>query len=133
MPYIKNRQLYICPSTTLDVNSYAIPRQLAQGSGGCTGRLLAEIVVPAEHVFFGDGIGTRGYCGTNRSTLCQGRWGIGRGGPGGDTPSHVEAYQRHNGGGNLAFCDGHAKWLRTPEGPIDATLCRRMFGDPRNP
>jgi prepilin-type N-terminal cleavage/methylation domain-containing protein/prepilin-type processing-associated H-X9-DG protein len=127
MPYIKNRQIYSCPSCTLNMHSYAIPRHLAESSNGCYGRLLAEIMYPAEHVFFGDGIGSRGYCGPNRSTSCTGRWGHGNG-----TAAHIEAYQRHNGGTNLAFCDGHAKWRKTPTGVgFNQAECLRMFHDPR--
>jgi prepilin-type N-terminal cleavage/methylation domain-containing protein/prepilin-type processing-associated H-X9-DG protein len=125
-PYIKNRQVWVCPSRALDVNSYAAPRQLLQGSGGCTGRRLADIKLPAEKVLCGDGIGTRGYCGTNRSTACAGRWGIGDGSAG-----QITAFQVHNDGTNFAFVDGHVKWMKSPAGPIDANQCRALFGDPR--
>ena len=122
MPYIKNRQLYVCPSYNLDVNSYATPRHLLQSSGGCNGQMIAKVPLPAEHVLMGDGAGSRGYCGTNRATACTGRWGIGNG-----TQGHMDIYQRHNGGTNFAFVDGHAKWQKAPTGPMDQTECRRMF------
>ena len=121
-PYIKNRQIWVCPSALRDVNSYATPRQLLQGSGGCTGQALGKVPYPADHVLCGDGIGTRGYCGTNRSTPCSGRWGIGEG-----TAAHIEAFEVHNGGTNLAFVDGHVKWRRSPAGPMDQAECKRMF------
>ena len=122
MPYIKNRQIYECPSTTLGINSYSAPRHLLQSDAGCRGRMLAEVPLPAQHVMLGDGAGTRGYCGPNRATACQGRWGRGS-----DTQAHIDQFQRHNGGTNLAFVDGHVKWLASPTGTMNQTECRRMF------
>ena len=81
----------------------------------------------------GDGIGQRGFCGTNRTTPCDGRWGIGRGGPAGDRPTDVEAYKRHNDGTNLGFVDGHVKYSPTPGGYMDQARCLRMFGPPNTP
>jgi prepilin-type N-terminal cleavage/methylation domain-containing protein/prepilin-type processing-associated H-X9-DG protein len=133
MPYIKNRQLYNCPSSRRDINSYATPRQLLQSGGGCNGRLLAVVVRPAEYVLLGDGIGTRGYCGTNRPTACNGRWGIGDGSVGA-----MDGFRMHNDGTNMGFVDGHAKWLKSPGGPVGNGLqsdpgCVRMFGNPATP
>ena len=128
-PYLKNRQIWICPSSGLDVNSYAAPRQLLQGSGGCRGQALGKVVYPSEHVLCGDGMGQRGYCGTNRSSACDGRWGLGRGGPAGDDQGDLVRYKRHNAGTNLAFVDGHVKYKATPDGYINTTECRVMFGN----
>ncbi|MBI2302218.1 MAG: DUF1559 domain-containing protein [Armatimonadetes bacterium] len=129
MPYVKNRQMWECPSSRRNVDSYATPRQLLQGSGGCTGQSLARIVYPAEHVLAGDSpLGTRGLCGTNRATACNGRWGRGD-----DTANGIAAYKLHNAGTNMAFCDGHVKYLTTPSGPMDPALCARLFGDARVP
>ena len=122
-PYLKNRQIWVCPSSGRSVNSYAAPRQLLQGSGGCRGQALGKVVYPSEHVLCGDGIGQRGYCGTNRSSACHGRWGIGRGG------SHITLYKVHNAGTNLAFVDGHVKYKATPDGPTNTVECRVMFGN----
>jgi prepilin-type N-terminal cleavage/methylation domain-containing protein/prepilin-type processing-associated H-X9-DG protein len=127
-PYIKNRQLWNCPSSRRDINSYAAPRQLLQSNNGCDGRPIGRVVVPAEYVLLGDGIGSRGYCGTNRATTCTGRWGIGDGSQG-----HLDGYRMHNDGTNLAFVDGHAKWRKSPGGPMDQTECARMFGNPTSP
>lgn len=126
MPYIKNRQIFVCPSATnYGVNSYATPRALLQGNSGCTGQPMARIRVPAEHVLAGDGIGSRGFCGTNRASACTGRWGRGDGSAG-----QIAAFQRHNDGGNLLFVDGHVKWRKTPTGPMPAAECSAMFGAP---
>jgi prepilin-type processing-associated H-X9-DG protein len=39
----------------------------------------------------------------------------------------------HNDGTNLAFVDGHAKWRKSPGGPMNQTECARMFGNPTSP
>ena len=133
MPYIKNRQVWICPSSQRDVNSYAAPRQLLQSGGGCNGRALGTIVYPAEYVLCGDGIGSRGLCGTNRTSACDGRWGLGRDGPAGDRAGDIARFQLHNAGTNLAFVDGHVKYMPTPTGYMEQTRCARMFGNPTTP
>jgi prepilin-type processing-associated H-X9-DG protein len=110
------------------VNSYATPRQLLQGSGGCQTRSLATLRYPSQHVGFGDGLGTRGLCGTNRTTACAGRWGLGDG-----TAGQITAFKLHGQGGNLGFTDGHCEWRKTPDGPMAAADCTRLFGDPNAP
>lgn len=41
---------------------------------------------------------------------------------------------RHNGGLNIIFCDGHAKWNKITDfiGPLSATQFGWPYGDPRN-
>ncbi len=41
---------------------------------------------------------------------------------------------RHNGGLNIIFCDGHAKWNKIEQflGPLSATQFGWPYGDPRN-
>jgi len=129
MPYVKNRQVWTCPSSVQrGVDSYATPRQLLQNNGGCNGQPLSAIVYPSEHVLCGDATGTRGFCGTNRATNCQGRWGRGD-----DTATQISWYKIHNDGGNFAFVDGHVKYLVSPTGPMPQALCTRMFGNPTTP
>ena len=38
MAYVKNRNLWVCPSRNDGINSYAASRQLLQSGGGCNGR-----------------------------------------------------------------------------------------------
>ncbi len=123
MPYIKNRQIFYCPSVPLGINSYAVPRQIFQGNSGCRGQMLAVIPLPAEHVMISDGAGTRGLCGPNRSSkrdTCGGIWG------GAENQTFIDRYERHNGGSNIAFIDGHVKWQRAVR-TMDQMACRRMF------
>jgi len=128
MPYLQNREVWRCPTSGRDVNSYSAPRQLLQGSGGCYGQPMIRIRYPSDHVLMGDGIGTRGFCGTNRATACTGKWGIGVG-----TVAHIVAYQIHSNGTNLAFVDGHVRWRNTPMAAMDQAVCLRMFGNPTTP
>jgi len=133
-PFVGDRNTWNCPSSRRDVNSYAAPRQLLQGSGGCTTRCLAEVRYPSQHVSFGDGLSTRGLCGTNRSTgTCTGTWGRGRYSDATNGPADVAAFKLHGQGGNLSYVDGHSAWKATPSGPMGQAECVRLFGDPRTP
>jgi len=128
-PYVKNRQIYDCPSSRRGISSYAVPRQLMEGSGGCDGQRLGAVVYPAEHAMMSEALGSRGICGTNRSTAtCTGRFGWGRG-----TQADIDAWKIHNDGVNIAFVDGHVKFAKTPEGNIPQATCARLWGDPKVP
>jgi len=128
-PYVKNLQLYECPSYGQDPLAYGskawpIPPLFygvsvdygisaaidpnAWGSGA--GIKLAQLTHPAETVYFGDAVheftngpnqyGWANTCGAqpgNAYTGCH-------------PENATEANKRHNGGSNLAFADGHAKW-----------------------
>jgi len=124
--YVVDRNVWVCPSSNRGVNSYAASRQVLQSNSGCDGRPIPSIKSPSGKVLFGDGIGSRGLCGTNRSTNCDGRWGRGH-----DTEAHFQAYRVHGRTANLAFCDGHVEAKIVPSFAIGATECQLMFGDPR--
>ena len=104
MPYIKNTQIFACPSQSeywigYAYNGYYLGAPFLQ-AGGAT--VLAEITEPAET--FCTGESTRGYdflympSQINSASLNY-RW----------------TFERHNGGCNYSFCDGHAKWLKKSE------------------
>jgi prepilin-type N-terminal cleavage/methylation domain-containing protein/prepilin-type processing-associated H-X9-DG protein len=118
-PYIKNRQIWWCPS----VRQY---RSYAWGRGG-ENRALAVFVSPAQTVMFADG-GGRGTgngdiawiahnyqnvggvisdrdCCTNMSNVGPGNHRHWIGDP-------------HNGGANIAFWDGHVKWISVMQIPV---------------
>ncbi len=103
-PYLKNTAVYICPS--------APPGQWSYGINGCltcphnchtdSWASLVQIPRPSEIVLLAD---MRKYMG------CA--WNIAW--PGseccGNTPADwIDANSRHNGGSNILYCDGHAKW-----------------------
>ncbi len=103
-PYIKNDQIWICPSTRY--LSYFVNSYLSTTSGTYayyppqTGKPLANIPSPASTPMMADNNPKfRKSCpGINDDTYfynyCAGSMG--------DT---------HNGGGNVVFVDGHVKWL----------------------
>jgi prepilin-type N-terminal cleavage/methylation domain-containing protein/prepilin-type processing-associated H-X9-DG protein len=128
-PYIKNVQLWECPSrswgvtmgtlasppgpqcfwsTTVPRCSYGINWRLGGTWRGI--RKMGEIRVPASTMLLGDAtnldicwqtyrMAYAGLCGWEPPGGCSNItfWA---------TPDHTV----HNGGQNLAFCDGHAKW-----------------------
>jgi prepilin-type N-terminal cleavage/methylation domain-containing protein/prepilin-type processing-associated H-X9-DG protein len=111
-PYVKNWQMFNCPSglqsqdaslpTTQYVNNYGI-------NGNVVGQPLALLRTPAELAYVGDSrhwYGSQGaggsfaypMMGLNGVACCS-------------YATHPANGTRHNMGSNLSFCDGHAKWL----------------------
>jgi len=96
-PYIKNTQVWDCPSFEKDYaygisygyNCYYLGDWQPASQSAYT---LAEITYPAECFVFGE---SKGY------TYIE--------------PPGVEddlmRFDPHNGGANYSFCDGHAKWM----------------------
>jgi len=129
-PYIKNKRVYICPSAVLQdgvSDQGTFPMITYQGNAvvlSQKGTPLAAITNPTDIIFCSEGafLQNFAYCrpkesSTNPPTfinwhnvdcraaytryLPQVRPGCG------------EAYNdSHMGGGNLVFCDGHAKWKK---------------------
>jgi prepilin-type N-terminal cleavage/methylation domain-containing protein/prepilin-type processing-associated H-X9-DG protein len=131
-PYVKNTQLFICPSHSPASNvfdgrvadkgmkaSYAI-NDWHQGEENETniigaspprGRPLAVVTDPSSTVFLLESSGSD-------DDICpatQANHGL--------MPSDMNAATRHNEGANYAFVDGHAKWLK----PTD--LCPASGGN----
>ncbi len=117
-PYVKNVQCYACPS---DSNPYpissifAVPVRLSYGPNyyhvhGCGSgpRKLSDIAYPAEAMSFMDSqfssTNQRGYV----ITYCRLHYPTGNS-SGRDW--NGMGLNRHNGGTNVSFVDGHAKWL----------------------
>ncbi|MCE5239162.1 prepilin-type N-terminal cleavage/methylation domain-containing protein [bacterium] len=114
VPYIKNSQIFRCPSQT--------PGTCTSGTGeaytnsayglnydGCVGRSLGAINTPAEQMIMQDMQDTFVISSTNTRATCLSQMGTG--------------LARHNEGANVGFVDGHAKWLSgsTIRGNIPAT------------
>ena len=121
--YMPDRRIWSCPVSNRGVNSYATPRHLLQSNSGCRGRAIVSIPKISDHVMMSDGIGTRGLCGTNRGSNCTGRWGVG------SNTTHMKRYKVHMAGTNMAFCDGHVKYMATPSaaGALTTPHCRLLF------
>jgi len=103
-PYVKNGQIFICPSYSSGwfatgahngLNSYGLNHVLC---GQNTGPSLANVAYPAECIMITD---STYYVVTGRYTT--GGWPRG---------SYNNTDPRHNEGCNIGFCDGHGKWLK---------------------
>ena len=88
-PYIKNLQVFRCPSEGSQALGYGVNRQLYLAHS-CYGVTLSQIKYPSETIFCGDSNGYR------FDAAWWGNW--------------VFIPTRHNGGANLGFVDGQAKW-----------------------
>ncbi len=97
-PYIKNTQIWKCPSRASSTWEYGV--NLYHG----VGRSLASYDFPSEMFAYMD----------NKHQLagCPCSVGVGYS-PG------LGANPPHNGGVNVGFMDGHAKWMK-PDGGVDS-------------
>ncbi|MCD6359817.1 MAG: DUF1559 domain-containing protein [Armatimonadetes bacterium] len=107
-PYIKNAQILRCPSSQLAVGYGVSYRNLAEdvGAGG-RGAMMAGIEYPADALMLGE---TERYNGSQMDwyySLKQYSIPINSSFPNNGIPTPG----RHNGGNNVCFCDGHAKWI----------------------
>jgi len=104
-PYVKNRQIFRCPSHRAGAGEpdtdYALNGLFAHGTS------MAQIEMPAEQIAIAErdgGCTETGY----HPWPDSGGWGdLGNYS---EFESHL-ATDRHNGGSNYGFADGHAKWL----------------------
>ena len=123
-PYVKNTQVQRCPSSdgpayngSWGGTDYGYNSNLCPDYVGCK---MATIVYPAETLLLADSDWTRSttdYAGSNSWNLLY--------------AYHQSRFipQRHNGGANFVFADGHAKWhtialnpASTFVGPIKYTV-----------
>ena len=109
-PYVKNSQIFSCPSASYNNFYSAGLTSTALGYGVSYGRnldfsavTLSDIQAPAAYVMYHDGR-------NNYSRLpCQGVSTCPWLNPLQDV--YAWAWNRHNDGCNYAFADGHAKWV----------------------
>ncbi len=153
-PYIKNAQVWECPSATtqrtrpyqrgafsfdggwyypiefVGVNITIGCNERLMPNLGCTwwGRPLkmATLVAPAETVAFCDAPMFSG-CGGARVIFANGCCGGLCCAPDPTRNRSVSRNTRHSGGDNIVFADGHVKWL---EWSVIANNCGQLF-DPR--
>jgi prepilin-type N-terminal cleavage/methylation domain-containing protein/prepilin-type processing-associated H-X9-DG protein len=116
-PYVKNWQIFLCPSApSVGDPSYA-GNQLTRQYGfnaSVTGVAMGTIQFPAETVALGDcshWLSSAGGC-----NLLAFAWPAQEkhttGACNALQPQNTgEQFTRHNSGSNLCFCDGHAKWM----------------------
>lgn len=101
-PYVKNVQIFVCPSvavTTCTAGTGVAITSNAYGFNydGCMGKSIGTIDKPAEQMIFQDMQDT--YCINSTNTAATAISQMGNG------------LVRHNDGSNVAFTDGHVKWL----------------------
>jgi prepilin-type N-terminal cleavage/methylation domain-containing protein/prepilin-type processing-associated H-X9-DG protein len=110
-PYVKNDQVWICPSARTLALGYSMPR-VGTGCDGAAMRDKTETnyTTPSETMLLADGAGGVGICGPRNDTACGGIWSINSTG----NPNDQNRIFRHNGGANVGFADGHAKWRIAP-------------------
>jgi prepilin-type N-terminal cleavage/methylation domain-containing protein/prepilin-type processing-associated H-X9-DG protein len=108
-PYIKNWQVFNCPSLTsgnmADINVQGL--QAYAFNAHIAGVSLGQMRQPAELCSLGDGYhwvlndGPQGWVHAYANTC----------GAGCNAAVRVDSNTRHNGGSNVGFADGHVKWL----------------------
>jgi len=94
--YVKNVQVYNCPSGTNEFSASVYTSSLGYGYNdnySLGGIPLAEIASPSETILFAD----CDYYLTDWDTNAT-------------SDNHAAVDSRHSGGANLAFLDGHVKW-----------------------
>jgi prepilin-type N-terminal cleavage/methylation domain-containing protein/prepilin-type processing-associated H-X9-DG protein len=131
-PYVKNLQILLCPS----IQAYAYNEILCGAGGGIgpfsapkpalkanfechlshwlarTGRALASIPLPSQTVVVVDGF-RYPYAINPSNPIGANGWGFACH----DAGDATRFQNRHSGGSNIAFIDGHVKWYR-PNLPI---------------
>jgi len=124
-PYVKNSDIWYCPSRVVNAYSYALNAALGAKYATEVSKKLAEIRKVAECILVLEAVGSTatmnyGYYGTygyRYSYVPGSACGASEGGNHDFTayPDRLSdwKYGRHNGGINVGFCDGHAKWYYT--------------------
>jgi prepilin-type N-terminal cleavage/methylation domain-containing protein/prepilin-type processing-associated H-X9-DG protein len=106
-PYVKNDQIFKCPSAPAVAYSIGVNYSHIHTCGGPTypGTALAQIKLPAETMSLSDSLqGYLVYC-----RVCY------PSGPRAGEETNRVPTDRHNDGSNVGFCDGHAKWKKATE------------------
>jgi prepilin-type N-terminal cleavage/methylation domain-containing protein/prepilin-type processing-associated H-X9-DG protein len=138
-PYIKNTQVFMCPSNVVDVGggvAYTMNGDVMRQTpnGGCPPNNLAAITFPAQTPCVWDAQGlavaytngvpnaqalvefvyNNGAAGTGRVYNNSVAYGLGSGW---GTAANAQANPIiHNGTANYLFCDGHVKTMASPDG-----------------
>jgi len=133
-PYVKNGQLFECPTQTRDKcandanyypettqiprMSYGMNEPIATSDLGCCGRgdwkSQKGMAFPADTLLVGDCRNSLGGWDSNDLHILY-RFATPDTalcvGCGGTYPANWQNYTAHNGGSNIGFADGHVKWL----------------------
>ena len=119
-PYLKNTGILACPSYEgrrrgIRMGYNYNPWVIRRGYSGRAGRynFSGRVTHPAQTILLYDAWGAGRPCGYPVGQVAYGPRGVRcRGRATGDArPLGGGDWRRHNGGGNVAFCDGHVKFL----------------------
>jgi prepilin-type N-terminal cleavage/methylation domain-containing protein/prepilin-type processing-associated H-X9-DG protein len=117
-PYVKNSQIFTCPSYD-NAQGYGANTYVMPDSRGDFNSAMAGITHPAETLMIFDCWNAGAWCATGNwfgergcSAGCYGGRAAGLRFDGADI-------SRHNGGFNAVLCDGHAKWFKGGEADRD--------------
>lgn len=111
-PYVKNWQIFNCPTATYQDASSSLQQYLNHYgyNSRIANRRLSDVNEPARVIAIGDAGHWAGdlYDGWLYAYAPRSGW---LGNPGTNPALQIESNARHNGGSNLGFADGHAKWM----------------------
>jgi prepilin-type N-terminal cleavage/methylation domain-containing protein/prepilin-type processing-associated H-X9-DG protein len=117
-PYCKNTQIFICPSASAVACDYGTSCKNTHSSLNANGNSAAvaigTIYYPAELYLFMDGMGA------SYVHLPTNAW------PGVCGCTGAVMTFRHNDGANIAFCDGHGKWMQSMALNSNAKLWKNL-------
>ena len=111
-PYVKNWQIYLCPSSGTDVDASDSRQQYLNHYGynsRIANRKNSEVDRPSQVIALGDAGHWIGDIYDGWLYAYAGRRGW-TGNPGVDPSLRIDANTRHNAGSNLGMADGSAKW-----------------------
>ncbi len=111
-PYVKNWQVFLCPSAVAQDASSSTQQYLDHYgyNSRIANRQFSLVNQPASIIALGDAGHWMGdlYDGWLYAYAPRSGW---LGNPSTNPALQVETNTRHNGGSNLGFADGHAKWM----------------------
>jgi len=136
-PYVKNLNLYVCPSGGA-VNGNYVKKKIgygyniclsfiAHGSGfgmdannsNCKVYSISQLKYPSELVFIGDNwqysqsSDSKAWCHGYICSKTASDYEYN------NNKTEYDPVNRHNGGANYTFCDGHAKYYKKGQGPAE--------------
>jgi prepilin-type N-terminal cleavage/methylation domain-containing protein/prepilin-type processing-associated H-X9-DG protein len=106
-PYVKSTQVYLCPSNTFSANgvNYGLPHDYFRSSDS------------TKQTYFGSAIKLARFTRPSESAMI-----IEKGNGGGDqyvlSGTYYACAMPHFDGGNIAFVDGHVKWMKFQTTPL---------------
>ncbi len=136
-PYVKNTQIYRCPSVGKPLDYACNPWITTRGYNPAASHKMASLTHPAQTIMLYDACYTRGGSLSDWSWRpCAYPLGTVAGGPNCrgracGTYDGTDYTSRHNDGGNVAFCDGHTKWLKDGEWNIHPEAYSKYWDEQR--